>query len=361
MMACPARVHSVAAMTSIPSKAALAASALAVLVAGSAQAATRSVDVGPGAKALPKNATYDALAFLPGSVTVHVGDKVKFNINGFHTVKFGGDQSKTPLFIPDPGKSSGEKDSQGNPFWFSGIDRLVANPAAVFPKPGANSGLSEGAPAPFVRTFKKTGTFAYFCAVHQGMTGKVKVVAKGAKIPSAAAVKKAAKKELAGYAAKAKAADKAGQSAANTIQAGADGRGFANYAFYPAKATVPVNTPVTLQMSPNSNDNHTFSFGPQAALMALVQNQIAPAADSAPGGPPTLVASSTVFLASDNPLPAFDGANHGDGFWNTGMLSSPGRLIPGLPTKQTITFGKPGTYTYICLLHPEMQGTVEVQ
>jgi plastocyanin len=361
-MAVPARVHTVAAMTSIPSKAALAASALAVLAAGSAQAATRSVDAGPGAKALPKNRTYDANAFLPGSVTVHVGDKVKFNINGFHTVTFG-DQSKTPLFLPDPGKPSGEKDSQGNPFWFSDKDRLIANPAAVFPKPGVNSGISmgDGPPAPFVKTFKKTGTFAYFCAVHPGMKGTVKVVAKGAKIPSAAAVKKAAKKQLSGYAAKARAADKAGQSAPNTIQAGADGNGFVNYAYYPAKATVPVNTPVTLQMAPNSSESHTFSFGPEAALMALVQNQIAPAADSAPGGPPTLVASSMVHLQSDATLPAYDGTNHGDGFWNTGLLASPGRPIGNFPTKQTITFSKPGTYTYICLLHPEMKGTVEVQ
>jgi hypothetical protein len=34
-----------------------------------------------------------------------------------------------------------------------------------------------------------------------------------------------------------------GQSAANTIQAGADGKGYVNYAFDPAKLTVPVNTP----------------------------------------------------------------------------------------------------------------------
>ena len=82
------------------------------------------------------------------------------------------------------------------------------------------------------------------------MTGKVKVVAKGRRIPSQAAVAKRAAKELAGYAAKARAADKAGQVAANTIQAGADGKGYVNYAFYPAKLTVAVNTPVTLEMAP---------------------------------------------------------------------------------------------------------------
>lgn len=356
-------------MTSIPSKAALAASAFAVLLAGSAQAATRIVDAGPGAKAhLPKNRSYDANAFLPGTVTVHVGDKVKFNINGFHTVTFG-TQSKTPLFIADPGKPSGEKDSQGNPFWFSDRDRMIANPAAVFPAPGVNSGVSLGGkPKPFVKTFTKAGTFTFFCAVHPGMTGTVKVVAKGRKIPSQAAVAKQAAKELAGYVAKAKAADKAGQSAKDTVQAGADGRGYANYAFYPAKLSVRVNTPVTLQMAPHSTENHTFSFGPEGDLMALVQNQIAPAPDSAPGGPPTLVASSSVFLQSDAVLPPYDGTNHGNGFWNTGTLSSAPHLVAGIlpsgpgrfPTKQTITFSKPGTYHYICLIHPEMHGTIEV-
>ena len=346
------------------------ACAFSVLAAGSAQAATRSVDVGPGPKALPQNRTYDANAFLPGTVTVHVGDKVKFNLNGFHTVTFG-DASKTPLFVLDQGKPSGEKDSQGNPFWFSDKDRIVANPAAIFPRPGVNSGVSlgDGPPAPFVKTFKKTGTFAYFCAVHPGMTGKVKVVAKGRKIASQKAVAKQAAKELAGYAAKAKAADKATQPPANTIQAGADGRGYVNYRFYPAAATVPVNTPVTLQMAPNSTENHTFSFGTPAALQAIASAQIAPAPDSAPGGPPTLVASSTAFLQSDAQLPAYDGANHGDGFWSSGTLASPGHPVGGLlpsgpgafPTKQTITFSKPGTYSYICLIHPEMQGTVTVQ
>jgi plastocyanin len=355
-------------MTSISSKATLAACAFAVLAAGPAQAATRSVDVGPGAKALPQNRSYDVNAYLPGTVTVHVGDKVKFNINGFHSVTFG-DQSKTPAFITDPGKPSGEKDSQGNPFWFSDEDRIIANPAAIFPVPGVNSGISLGGkPKPFVKTFKKAGTFGYFCVVHPGMTGKVKVVAKGKKVPSQAAVAKQAAKELAGYVAKAKAADKAGQSGANTIQAGADGKGFVNFAFYPAKATVPVNTPVTLQMSAGSSETHTFSLGTPAGLQALARNQIAPAADSAPGGPPTLVASSAVFLQSDPELPVYDGTNHGDGFWSTGTLSSPGHPTLGIlptgiapfPTKQTITFSKPGTYTYVCLIHPEMQGTIEV-
>jgi plastocyanin len=356
-------------MTSIPSKAALAASAFAVLVAGSAQAATRSVDAGPGAKAkLPKNRTYDANAFLPGTVTVHVGDKVKFNINGFHTVTFG-DQASTPLFIADQGKPSGEKDSQGDPFWFSDRDRIIANPAAVFPAPGINSGVSLGGrPKPFVKAFNKTGTFTYFCAVHPGMTGKVKVVAKARTVPSQAAVARQAAKELAGYVAKAKAADKAGQSTVNTVQAGADGKGYVNYAFYPAKLTVPVNTRVTLAMSPASTENHTFSFGPEADLMALVANQIAPAPDSPAGGPPTLVASSSVFLQSDAVLPPSDGANHGNGFWSTGTLSSPGHPVAGIlpsglgrfPTRQTITFARAGTYNYICLIHPEMHGTIEV-
>ena len=155
-------------MKSISMKTVLATSALALLAVGPAQAATRSVDAGPGAKAhLPKNRTYDANAFLPGTVTVHVGRTTSGSTStASDTVTFG-DQSKTPLFIADPGKPSGEKDSQGNPFWFTDHDRIAANPAAVFPAPGVNSGVSLGGkPKPFVKAFKKTGTFTYSCAAH---------------------------------------------------------------------------------------------------------------------------------------------------------------------------------------------------
>jgi plastocyanin len=40
--------------------------------------------------------------------------------------------------------------------------------------------------------------------------------------------------------------------------------------------------------------------------------------------------------------------------WNTGTLA-PGRA------SAPVTFAKPGTYPYICALHPFMKGTVEVQ
>jgi plastocyanin len=32
-----------------------------------------------------------------------------------------------------------------------------------------------------------------------------------------------------------------------------------------------------------------------------------------------------------------------------------------LPSSNTVTFGAPGTYTYYCMIHPFMKGTVVVQ
>jgi plastocyanin len=62
----------------------------------------------------------------------------------------------------------------------------------------------------------------------------------------------------------------------------------------------------------------------------------------------------------------FDGTQNG-GFLSTGAFGAKGSV---LPTKTTITFTKPGTYSYVCLFHSNgvyapgaenMQGTITVQ
>ena len=50
---------------------------------------------------------------------------------------------------------------------------------------------------------------------------------------------------------------------------------------------------------------------------------------------------------------------HGNGFWNSGPLDVV-KQSP-LPESSSLTFGTPGTYTYYCLIHPFMRGTVTVQ
>ncbi|MGH9978710.1 MAG: cupredoxin domain-containing protein, partial [Nitrososphaeraceae archaeon] len=47
---------------------------------------------------------------------------------------------------------------------------------------------------------------------------------------------------------------------------------------------------------------------------------------------------------------------------NSGWIWPEGQVFPGAPpiTSFTVTFEKPGTYPYICTVHPWMTGTVEV-
>jgi hypothetical protein len=62
-----------------------------------------------------------------------------------------------------------------------------------------------------------------------------------------------------------------------------------------------------------------------------------------------------------DPPPAFPPitpALHGNGFFNTGVLDRV-RASPN-PGEVRVTFGQPGRYAYICLIHPEMRGEVEV-
>ena len=54
-----------------------------------------------------------------------------------------------------------------------------------------------------------------------------------------------------------------------------------------------------------------------------------------------------------------DGANHGNGFANTGLLDDDARTP--FPAEAKVTFAKAGSYAYICTVHgPSMKGTVEV-
>ena len=52
-------------------------------------------------------------------------------------------------------------------------------------------------------------------------------------------------------------------------------------------------------------------------------------------------------------------STHGNGFWSSGVLDT-AKATPQ-PPSSTVTFGSPGTYTYYCLIHPFMSGTVTVQ
>jgi len=217
-----------------------------------------------------------------------------------------------------------------------------------------SSGLPpEGPPEPYTLKFPKTGTYTYVCTVHPGMEAKVKVVKKGRPIPSAKKDKKAAKKELAKTLKQVEKRADGPSGLQNTIQAGHDKAGGVTlFKFFPANAVVKAGDTLTLQMPPSSSEVHSFTFGPSngqdqyvdqiaQTLLGLVFNPIG----VYPSEQPPAVSTY---------LPTM----HGNGFWNSGLLDSD-ELTP-LPASTQVRFGQPGTYTYLCLIHPFMQGQVTV-
>jgi plastocyanin len=348
--------------------AALIAAMALLAIPGAASAATKTVQAGPPASQGPKfqPAFGDANNFFRKVVTIHKGDSVKWKINGFHNVLFPQGGTEVPgLIVPQPANLiSGSLDFAGAPFWFNGQPNVSFNPIVAAPAGGKtfkpnklmNSGLpvSEGPPPPYKLKFKNTGSFSYYCVVHPGMTGTVKVVKKGRAIPSAKRDKRVANAEVAAKLRQVKRLTTgANLSLTNAIQAGNDRRSGATiYKFFPESATFKAGTTVTLQMPPSTTEVHTFTFGPingkDGYVDQLAANLIGPVIDprgAYPSDPPPAV-------------PAYTGTNHGNGFYNTGLLAG-GDPVP-LPTSTKVTFTTPGTYAYLCLIHPFMTGSVTV-
>ncbi|HEY5142086.1 MAG TPA: hypothetical protein VII98_01175 [Solirubrobacteraceae bacterium] len=350
----------------------VAVAALTVMVAVpvTAQAATKSVALGTTAAAQKALQRYgaDANDFFPHGITIHVGDSVKFLPTNFHTVDL---PKKGGTFLPlltGSAKISGAVDAAGTPFWFNGQDALGFNPALAPPgifgkkvrydgSKAIESGLPLAAkPKPFTITFKKAGSFTYYCDVHPGMKGVVTVKSKGAKIPTAAQDRAAVKAQIAKVTKVAKALAKT-TAPANTVSVGASGAGgVESYAFFPSTLTVTPGTTVTFKMSATSLEVHTATTGPGdpekdpssylGKLAASLQGAAFDQAAVYPSDVPPAPAALTATL-------------HGNGFWNSGALDTV--AASPLPASSQVTFAAAGTYEFYCMIHPFMHGTVVVQ
>jgi plastocyanin len=314
------------------------------------------------ARYLPKtfSKTYnpDINAFFTKKTTVNVGDTVSFQLGGFHTVDFPGKAgSALPLIVP--GKTAATTvDSAGNPFWFDGkVPNVGLNPGLFAGSKAKtyngsqrwDSGLPLGKPHPIKLTFTKAGTYKYFCDVHPGMIGTIVVKPAGAPIPTA---KQDAAATVAQATADVKAAAKLlkAKQPANTVSLGESTPGGVElYTMFPASLTVKAGTVVTFHMSKHSFETHTATFGPTKVLTTLAkgfQGATFPAQGVYPSAPPgSIVESPTA---------------HGDGFANVGALDNVPATKP-IPSSGKIDFTTPGTYHFICLIHPFMRGTIVVK
>jgi plastocyanin len=339
--------------------------------ASSASAATKTVDVGgPGFKGAPTN--LEALAFLRQTVSVHVGDSVNFRLRPglIHTVTFVPPGQSPPHFdgLDPTHPLAGVKDAAGMPFWFNGQPRPIINPVAAFPTPGhtvtGRAYVNSGTPAnpakgeAYPLKFAKTGTFKFICVVHPGMTGYVKVLPRSARIPTAAQDAAAAKRELATIVRQATTKAKA-PVGAGRVDVGRTGPRFSISAMFPGKTTVKAGQTVTFTMAGQSRlEIHTVTFGPPTVTTAIENSFVTPLPNAM--GPPTLTVNPLAAFPSDPPpkLAPYTGANHGNGFLNSGILDNDPATPP--PGSTTVTFAKPGTYHFECVIHAHMDGTMVV-
>jgi plastocyanin len=344
--------------------AAAAACCVAVAPAG-ASAATYTAYAGADGVSPNPAPGFSANGFFRRTLNIHVGDSVRWQFRGFHTVTFPARGQQSPgLVVPDASKPvSGVLDNNGTPFWFNGQPSLGINPLGAAPQGGTTfdgtklvgSGLPAGPTAkPFTVTFSKAGRFEYFCIVHPGMRGTVSVRASSVSIPTARQNVAARTKEVAAVARHARVTAAKPAPAATptgaTVQVGRAplGERFTIDRFFPSTVNVKVGQTVAFSMGgQNTTEAHTVTFGPPNVRKI---EPIGPAGFNPlaayPSDPPNA------------PFPPYDGRNHGSGFLNTGLLDNDSATPQ--PNTARISFSAAGTYPFECVLHPGMEGTVVV-
>ena len=265
-----------------------------------------------------------ANVFAPQVVEIYTGDTVTWKVGGAlepHTISFGPqallDKLSAGIIVPVPQKA--------------GPPLIAFNSQAAFPTIGhtyagvgfANSDLLGGKGKGWSLTFTAPGTYRYYCLIHyitghpaQSMGGTVVVQARPA--PSHHYVVSMG-------------------SAQGTITNLAD-------TFSPRALTIHAGDAVTW-----IGAFHTVTFGPEADLQAVEQHFVLPVSQQA--GPPLLTINPKAAL------PAGGNSYDGTGWVNSGFLQ-PG--AHGVPARFTLTFTKPGTYGYDCLVHAGMDGTITV-
>lgn len=354
---------------SVRSQVAFAAALFLLVVAPSASAATKVVSIGPARsveEAFNKLGT-DVNDFFPHGVTIHVGGSVRFKPSQFHTVEFPAKGQKPLGLLAPAGTAAGVLDAAGSPFWFNGQPTLGFNPlltGSLYGKQTVYTGadrVESGLPLrpnlkAFTVRFPKAGRYTYYCNIHIGMKGTVRVVSERHRIPSAKADAQALAAEIARDTKTAKALTHTTVAPGN-ISVGASGKGGVElYAMLPATQTVAVGTALKLSMSALTLEDHTTTFGPGdpehdpgsylGRLAASFNSPVFAPEAVYPSQPPGTTAGLSPTL-------------HGNGFWNSGVMDA--STATPLPSSNSVTFTTPGTYTFYCLIHPFMKGVVVVQ
>lgn len=200
------------------------------------------------------------------------------------------------------------------------------------------------------------GSYIGFCILHfTAMTSEIEVVAADDEVPDAAEVAAEGQAELDEWTAALTAAVEAAEGAATPgqVQAGVGDPAFPGALgteFVPGDATVAAGESITW----NLIGPHTISFNaPESARTLMVKDDngqfhlseeaVAPAGYEPPPPPEG---------EPEGPPPTVDGGSwNGTGFFSSGILFDQ-------PFK--LAFSAAGSYEYVCLIHPEMEGTITV-
>jgi plastocyanin len=209
----------------------------------------------------------------------------------------------------------------------------------------------------------KPGTYSFMCLLHSaGMTGTITVVDPSTAVKTPDEVTADGQAQLDALATPLAAAAEAaqaqpdGQALAGVLDPNVQNGLVASFA--PSTASVPVGGSLTWTIL----GPHTISFNsPQDAVDPRVE---------APDG--TVHANAKVFTPAGGPGQPPPPAGPPDpsapptlidaGTWDGTSYLSSGAVISFPPQlyQYKVTFSKAGTYTYVCQIHPDMQGTVKV-
>jgi plastocyanin len=189
------------------------------------------------------------------------------------------------------------------------------------------------------------------------MEMSIVVKPKGAAVPSAEDVAATIKAETAVAWEKGKPLA-ATKPPARTVIVGIDGRRGSGgrttiLDFLPALSQIKAGTTVTF-VNRAPSEPHNVALGPLKYIEKF-QKQT----DLFPMGPGSKNQVTPVFVYGSDPRgTAYDGANHGNGFFATGLSDG---LRGGLPNAIRVTFTNPGKYHFICMIHgPDMAADIRV-
>ena len=273
----------------------------------------------------PKSALPASIpAYFPASLRVHAGDSVVFNSNfrgSPHAVSFArsDDTTTTSCFRQLSEAGPCRRTDEPPTFDRSWVDYT--------------SGLLPDSDSFAVRFSSRlpAGTYRYWCTFVPAMQGSVSVVPADVPVPTPAEVAAAGQQELDARVNVLQQQLAATPVAPSTVVGGiSDGQGATATVFQPSKLTVNVGTTVTWQLT-----GSTVSFNsPEALWLSTWWRD--------PDG-----------TVKTDPRPSEPA---GAGPWDTVSYHSSGVLTGPF----SLTFDRAGTYVYRCLIHPDMQGTVNV-